>query len=115
MKTLNEKMKQEKNRKRIIELDAQFHDLLNKSTENEALTGLKIYPNPVNNLFYIESNGESQITQIESYNALGQKVRTPYSCQNTLCTINAEQWVAGNYQLMVKTEAGLKVLKIVKL
>ena len=44
------------------------------STQNEVLAGLKIYPNPVNNLFYIETNGESQISQIESYNALGQKV-----------------------------------------
>ncbi|MFN8318312.1 MAG: PKD domain-containing protein [Saprospiraceae bacterium] len=85
------------------------------STQNEVLAGLKIYPNPVNNLFYIETNGESQISQIESYNALGQKVRTPYSCQNTLCTINAEQWVAGNYQLMIITEAGQKVVKVVKL
>lgn len=34
MKSLAEKMKQEKNRKQIIEMDAQFHDLLNKSTGN---------------------------------------------------------------------------------
>ncbi len=65
MKTLNEKMKQEKSRKRIIELDAQFHDLLNKSTENEALAeSLEKLRNRLGRLWYLAEKTESYSLQI---------------------------------------------------
>jgi len=65
MKSLTEKMKQEKNRKKIIELDAQFHDLLNKSTGNEVLAeNLERLRNRLGRLWYLAEKGESYSLQI---------------------------------------------------
>jgi DNA-binding GntR family transcriptional regulator len=65
MKSLAEKMKQEKNRKRIIEMDAQFHDLLNKSTGNEVLAeSLEKFRNRLGRLWYLAEKGESYSLQI---------------------------------------------------
>lgn len=65
MKTFTEKMKQEKNRKRIIELDSQFHDLLNRSTGNEVLAeNLEKLRNRLGRLWYLAEKGESYSLQI---------------------------------------------------
>ncbi len=65
MKTFAEKMKEEKNRKRIIELDAQFHDLLNISTGNEVLAeSLGKLRNRLGRLWYLAEKGESYSLQI---------------------------------------------------
>ncbi len=85
------------------------------STQDESLQTYKIYPNPVSNLLTIESNGSEVINQIESYNALGQKIRTQYTCQHPNCTVNTENWVAGNYQLVVQASSGVSVIRVVKM
>ena len=65
MKELAKKMKQEKSRSRIIELDARFHDLLNKSTKNEVLAeSLEKLRNRVGRLWYLAEKGESYSLQI---------------------------------------------------
>ena len=65
MKILAEKMKQEKSRKQIIQLDAQFHDLLNKSTKNEVLAdSLEKLRNRLGRLWYLAEKGESYSLQI---------------------------------------------------
>ncbi len=65
MKTLAEKMKKEKDRKKIIQLDAQFHDLLNKSTGNEVLADtLEKLRNRLGRLWYLAEKSESYSLQI---------------------------------------------------
>jgi len=65
MKLLAEKMKTEKKRKKIIQLDAQFHDLFNKSTGNEVLTEtLEKLRNRLGRLWYLAEKGESYSLQI---------------------------------------------------
>ncbi len=65
MKSLAEKMKQEKSRKKIIQLDAQFHDLLNKSTGNEVLAeSLEKLRNRIGRLWYLAEKGEDYSLQI---------------------------------------------------
>ena len=65
MKLLAEKMKTEKNRKKIIQLDAQFHDLFNKSTGNEVLAEtLEKLRNRLGRLWYLAEKGESYSLQI---------------------------------------------------
>ena len=65
MKLLAEKMKTEKNRKKIIQLDAQFHDLFNKSTGNEVLTEtLEKLRNRLGRLWYLAEKEESYSLQI---------------------------------------------------
>lgn len=65
MKSLAEKMKEEKDRKQIIELDAHFHDLLNQSTKNEVLAdNLEKLRNRLGRLWYLAEKGESYSLQI---------------------------------------------------
>jgi len=65
MKSLAEKMKQEKSRKQIIQMDARFHDLLNKSTKNEVLAdSLEKLRNRLGRLWYLAEKGESYSLQI---------------------------------------------------
>jgi len=65
MKILADKMKQEKSRKQIIQLDARFHDLLNKSTKNEVLAeSLEKLRNRLGRLWYLAEKGESYSLQI---------------------------------------------------
>jgi len=65
MKLLAEKMKTEKNRKKIIQLDAQFHNLFNKSTGNEVLTEtLEKLRNRLGRLWYLAEKEESYSLQI---------------------------------------------------
>ena len=65
MKLLAEKMKTEKNRKKIIQLDAQFHDLFNKSTGNEVLAEtLEKLRNRLGRLWYLAEKEESYSLQI---------------------------------------------------
>jgi len=65
MKLLAEKMKTETNRKNIIQLDAQFHNLFNKSTGNEVLTEtLEKLRNRLGRLWYLAEKGESYSLQI---------------------------------------------------
>ncbi len=65
MKILADKMKQEKSRKQIIQLDARFHDMLNKSTKNEVLAeSLEKLRNRLGRLWYLAEKGESYSLQI---------------------------------------------------
>lgn len=54
MKNLVEQIKKEKNRKKIIQLDAEFHNLFNKSTGNEVLAeNLERLRNRLGRLWYL--------------------------------------------------------------
>jgi len=65
MMILAEKIKKEKSRKKIIQLDAQFHDLLNKSTGNEVLAdSLEKLRNRLGRLWYLAEKSESYSLQI---------------------------------------------------
>ena len=53
LKELLEKIKQEKNRRKLIQLDAEFHDLVNYSTKNQALAkNLKRLRNQIGRLWF---------------------------------------------------------------
>ncbi len=65
MKILVEKMTKEKSRKKIIQSDAQFHDLFNKSTGNEVLAeSLEKLRNRLGRLWYLAEKEESYSLQI---------------------------------------------------
>ena len=63
LKELLDKIKQEKNRRKLIQLDAEFHDLVNYSTKNQALAEtLKRLRNQIGRLWFFakENNAYSQ-------------------------------------------------------
>jgi len=65
LKELNKKIKQEKNRNRLIQLDAEFHDLLNHSTKNQALAEtLKRLRNQIARLWFFAKENDAYTLQI---------------------------------------------------
>ena len=65
MKELLKKLKQEKDRKRLIQLDAEFHDLLNHSTKNQALAEtLKRLRNQIARLWFFAKENDTYTSQI---------------------------------------------------
>ncbi len=80
-------------------------------TDNFDLSGLKYYPNPVNNVLNIEFAGG--ITSVEVYNAIGQKVMAQK--ENTISTsVDMTSLAAGTYFVKVTSQKGGKTLKVMK-
>ena len=65
MKELLKKLKQEKDRKRLIQLDAEFHDLVNYSTKNQTLAEtLKRLRNQIGRLWFFAKENDTYTLQI---------------------------------------------------
>jgi len=65
MKELLEKIKQEKDRKRLIRLDVEFHDLINYSSKNETLADtLKNLLNRIGRLWFFAKEHDTYSQQI---------------------------------------------------
>ncbi|TBX67659.1 T9SS type A sorting domain-containing protein [Flavobacterium silvisoli] len=80
-------------------------------TNNFDLSGLKYYPNPVNNVLNIEFAGG--IKSVEVYNAIGQKVMVQK--ENAIsATVDMTSLAAGTYFVKVASQNGAKTLKVMK-
>lgn len=65
LKELLGKIKQEKNRKKLIQLDAEFHDLVNCSTKNQTLAEtLKKLRNQIGRLWFFAKENDAYSQQI---------------------------------------------------
>jgi DNA-binding GntR family transcriptional regulator len=65
MKELLEKIKKEKSRKKIIQLDAEFHDLVNYSTKNQTLAEtLKRLRNQIGRLWFFAKENDAYSQKI---------------------------------------------------
>ncbi|MEA1939808.1 MAG: GntR family transcriptional regulator [Candidatus Caldatribacteriota bacterium] len=65
MKELLQKIKKEKNRNKLIKLDAEFHDLLNSSTKNQSLVEtLKRLRNQIGRLWFFAKENEAYSQKI---------------------------------------------------
>ena len=65
MKELLEKIKKEKDRKKLIQLDAEFHDLVNYSTKNQTLAEtLKRLRNQISRLWFFAKEHDTYSLQI---------------------------------------------------
>ncbi len=65
MKELLEKIKKEKNRNKLIQLDAEFHDLVNCSTKNQTLAEtLKKLRNQIGRLWFFAKENDAYSQQI---------------------------------------------------
>ena len=79
LKELLEKIKQEKDRKKLIQLDAEFHDLVNYSTKNQTLAEtLKRLRNQIGRLWFFAKENDTYSQRIpedfeELIKALGNK------------------------------------------
>ncbi|MBU1290378.1 GntR family transcriptional regulator, partial [bacterium] len=67
MKELLKKIKQEKERRKLIQLDAEFHDLVNCSTKNQTLADtLKRLRNQIGRLWFFAQDSDLYSSQIPS-------------------------------------------------
>ena len=65
LKGLLEKIKQEKDRRKLIQLDAEFHDLVNCSTKNQTLTEtLKRLRNQIGRLWFFAKENDAYSQKI---------------------------------------------------
>jgi len=65
MKELLEKIKKEKNRNKLIQLDAEFHDLINYSTKNQTLAEtLKRLRNQIGRLWFFAKENDAYSQKI---------------------------------------------------
>ena len=80
------------------------------SITDNSINNIALYPNPVKNMVQISSNN-LQITGIEVYNTLGEKVLSKKGAINLLDVSNL---TTGLYLLKIKTEKGELVKKIMK-
>lgn len=72
-------------------------------------SGIKIYPNPAKEYFYIQSGNQTLETTI--YNAVNQKIYQ--SAQSGIQTISTQNFSSGVYFVRIKTEHGFFTEKLV--
>ena len=70
-----------------------------------------IYPNPVTNTIYLKSSGINEITKIEIFSVLGQKV---IEQKSDLSIVNVENLIKGIYFLKVYNGKSYSTIKIIK-
>ena len=72
---------------------------------------LRIYPNPVTNNIYLKTTGIKELTKIEIYSILGQKVLEQ---KKDLRIVNVESLISGIYFLKVYNGKSYSTIKIIK-
>lgn len=75
------------------------------------VTGLRYYPNPVQNQLTIDYT--SEITSVEVFNMLGQKVLS-VSPNATSASIDMSQLTAGNYMVNMTVDGQTKTVRVIK-
>jgi predicted nucleic acid-binding Zn-ribbon protein len=79
----------------------------------EEKTGVKIFPNPVNDILNIQSCETTDIKSIGVYNNLGQFIMN-IDKPNENKELNVSKLSAGNYFIKIETEKGTNTLKFIK-
>jgi Subtilase family. len=92
----------------ILNFGNSYNSAVLATNNNLNRTELKIFPNPVKNIFNISTS--ENILSVELYNTLGQKIQTLKSEKNQ----NIDRLNSGVYFVKVKTDKSEYVEKIVK-
>jgi hypothetical protein len=96
-------------RESIERLGVTVHLML--GTEENQLTQLKFYPNPVIDVFTLSNTGD--IDKFEVYSVVGQVVRSGANTGNTI-TINMTDMVQGVYLVKIYSGKQTRTLKVLK-
>jgi len=81
------------------------------SVENNAITGLSFYPNPVKNTLFIKAN--NTIESIQIYNMLGQEILTKESILNNV-KVDLTTLSPGNYIIKIQSNNKIGTYKLIK-
>ena len=80
-------------------------------TEDNAILGVTIHPNPATDIVNIQANGE--ISNITLFNTLGQEVKA-IEVNSTTTSINIANLQAGIYLATIESEVGTETRRIIK-
>jgi uncharacterized repeat protein (TIGR01451 family) len=78
----------------------------------EKLNEPSVYPNPTNDMLYVNLNGNAY-NQLDIVNNLGQ-VLIHKDIEGNTANISTKQLIPGIYQLVLKGDSGVKVMKVEK-
>jgi hypothetical protein len=81
------------------------------SSDEFTMSGLKYYPNPVDNVFNLSYTKD--ISKVEVYNLLGQQILSSTVNANT-ASINMSALSAGTYLVKVTSGDAVKAIKVIK-
>ena len=78
---------------------------------SELSNNVKVYPNPVDDVLYINTN--KNITEVNVYNVVGVKMTT-VNGQQTNVSVDMNGYNSGVYFVEVKTEKENSIIRIIK-
>ncbi|TAJ13506.1 T9SS C-terminal target domain-containing protein [Marinilabiliaceae bacterium JC017] len=88
-------------------------DIPNAIEKQEALTGVKVYPNPVKNILTISVENEN-ITYVRVFDITGSLIKEKPGNQNSSMTVNFNDLSTGIYLVEINTKNGTKLMKVIK-
>jgi len=80
--------------------------------DDNELANIKIFPNPVNDILYLEN--VSEISQISIYNIVGQKIITVNNNGSNNVNINTSEIHQGIYFVAIQNNDNTRTVKIIK-
>ena len=87
--------------------------MVTSTKESELESKIIVYPNPVQDIFYIESNG-IEMEKVELFDIRGARV-LDFTTQNTNCKIDMKSLSDSIYIVKVSTNKGIIMRKIIKM
>lgn len=78
---------------------------------NETNHNITFYPNPINNVLFLDLNNETQIFSVLIFNILGSRIKEIINPTNDL---NLNEMESGIYILYIETNKGQLIKRIVK-
>jgi pimeloyl-ACP methyl ester carboxylesterase len=103
-------------RLKMVDLDGQFIYSKIIAVKNDASNLLRIYPNPANEILYVQANEDNDLTALQIFDAGGRKLKEEKVVLNGNAThsINIKDLPKGVYNLLLKSKTINEHQKFVK-
>lgn len=100
------------------DIEASSRIARNELDESETLDAVSIFPNPVNDVLFIQVNvnGFAEVVAIQIFDLMGRKLKEEFfSLKNSsLVSIKVEEFSKGPYHLVVRSHNKIESLKFIK-
>jgi hypothetical protein len=90
-------------------------DILSSAIEVQPFFDLDIYPNPVENEFYLKSGNNQEIEAVDIYNSSGILITKLHNIYEKNLSINCADWEKGIYFMTIKCNSKIRLCKVVKI
>lgn len=85
----------------------------NENEINQQVVNYRVYPNPTDNVLYIETSEANNLISLQLYDIQGKLVLKK-QCNSQRNSIDIQYLASGTYMLHIKGEMGDKIFKITK-